>query len=72
MADLEHTGCAVLWGHNASSTWLPHATRVAVAKARGAKLVVVDPRRVGFAAKADQWLRVRPAAMARWHWDSLA
>ena len=62
MADLEHTGCVVLWGHNASSTWLPHATRVAAAKARGAKLVVVDPRRVGFAAKADQWLRVRPGS----------
>ncbi len=62
MPDLEHTGCVVLWGHNPSSTWLPHATRVADAKARGAKLVVVDPRRVGFAAKADQWLRVRPGS----------
>jgi len=62
MADLEHTGCVVLWGHNASSTWLPHGTRVAAAKARGAKLVAVDPRRVGFAAKADQWLRVRPGS----------
>ena len=62
MADLEHTGCVVLWGHNPSSTWLPHGTRVADARARGAKLVVVDPRRVGFASKADQWLRVRPGS----------
>ena len=62
MADLEHTGCVVLWGHNPSSTWLPHGTRVADARARGAKLVVVDPRRVGLAAKADQWLRVRPGS----------
>ena len=62
MPDLEHTGCIVLWGHNPSSTWLPHATRVADAKARGAKLVVIDPRRVGFASKADQWLRVRPGS----------
>ena len=30
------------------------------AKARGARLVVVDPRRAGVAAKADEWLRVRP------------
>ena len=30
------------------------------ARARGARLVVVDPRRVGVAAKADEWLRVRP------------
>ena len=62
MADLEHAGCVVLWGHNASATWLPLGTRVAAARARGAKLVVVDPRRVGFAAKADQWLRVRPGS----------
>ncbi len=60
MADLAHTGCVLLWGHNTSMTWLAHATRVADAKARGAKLVVVDPRRIGLAAKADQWLRVRP------------
>ena len=35
---------------------------MAEAQARGAKLVVVDPRRVGLAAKADQWLRVRPGS----------
>jgi len=62
MADLEHTGCVVLWGHNPSSTWLPHGARVASARARGAKLIVVDPRRIGLAAKADQWLRVRPGS----------
>ena len=45
VADLENTGSIVLWGHNPSSTWLPFGTRVAAAKARGAKLVVVDPRR---------------------------
>lgn len=62
MPDLAHTGCIVLWGHNPSATWLAHGTRVADARARGAKLVVVDPLRVGFAAKADEWLRVRPGS----------
>jgi anaerobic selenocysteine-containing dehydrogenase len=62
MTDLAHTGCVLLWGHNTGMTWLAHATRVADAKARGAKLVVVDPRRAGLAAKADQWLRVRPGS----------
>ena len=62
MTDLAHTGCVLLWGHNTSMTWIAHATRVADARARGAKLVVVDPRRVGLAAKADQWLRVRPGS----------
>ena len=62
MTDLANTGCVLLWGHNTSMTWLAHATRVADARARGAKLVVVDPRRAGLAAKADQWLRVRPGS----------
>jgi anaerobic selenocysteine-containing dehydrogenase len=62
MTDLDHTGCVLLWGHNTSMTWIAHATRVTDARARGAKLVVIDPRRVGLAAKADQWLRVRPGS----------
>ncbi|WP_158807032.1 molybdopterin-dependent oxidoreductase [Beijerinckia sp. L45] len=60
--DFEQSECIVLWGHNPSATWLDHATAASAAKARGARLVVVDPRRVGFAARADQWLRVRPGA----------
>ena len=49
-------------GHNPSTTWLAYASRVAEAKARGAKLIVVDPRRAGLAVKADVWLRVRPGS----------
>src|SRR5262249_55500696 len=30
------------------------------AKARGARLIVIDPRRTGLAEKSDVWLRVRP------------
>jgi anaerobic selenocysteine-containing dehydrogenase len=37
---------------------------VADARARGAKLIVVDPRRIGFAVKADCWLRVQPGTDA--------
>ena len=32
------------------------------AQARGARLIVVDPRRAGLAARADLWLRVRPGS----------
>lgn len=60
--DFAASGCIVLWGHNPSATWLDHATAVGAARSRGARLVVVDPRRAGFAARADQWLRVRPGA----------
>ena len=62
MPDFERTDCIVLWGHNPSATWLAYASRVAEAKARGARLIVVDPRRAGLAVKADAWLRVRPGS----------
>ena len=58
--DWEHAGCALLWGHNPGTSWIAQARQVADAKARGAKLVIVDPRRAGAANKADLWLRVRP------------
>jgi anaerobic selenocysteine-containing dehydrogenase len=60
--DFANAGCIVLWGHNPSATWLDHATATAKACARGARLIVVDPRRAGFATRADQWLRVRPGS----------
>jgi anaerobic selenocysteine-containing dehydrogenase len=60
--DFERSECVVLWGHNPSATWLDHATATRSARVRGARLIVVDPRRVGFAGRADQWLRVRPGA----------
>jgi anaerobic selenocysteine-containing dehydrogenase len=58
--EFHHTGCVLLWGHNPSTALLTHATAVVAAQARGARLIVVDPRRAGLAAKADLWLRVRP------------
>ncbi|MFI4986061.1 MAG: molybdopterin-dependent oxidoreductase [Alphaproteobacteria bacterium] len=60
--DYARTGCVLFWGHNPSTAWLTHATGAAEAKARGAKLIVVDPRQAGLANKADLWLRVRPGS----------
>jgi anaerobic selenocysteine-containing dehydrogenase len=60
--DFAQTGCVLLWGHNPAATWLSQATAIADAHARGAALVVVDPRRAGLAARADEWLRVRPGS----------
>ena len=62
MPDFARTDCIILWGCNPSTTWLAYASRVAEAKARGAKLIVIDPRRAGLAVKADSWLRVRPGS----------
>jgi len=60
MPDYEHTGCIVHWGFNPAVCWPAQANEANRAIKRGAKLVVVDPRRAGLAGRADQWLRLRP------------
>jgi anaerobic selenocysteine-containing dehydrogenase len=64
MPDLDRAACILFWGYNPSLSRLAHATATRDALRRGAKLVVVDPRRAGFASKADAWLRVRPGTDA--------
>ena len=58
--DFERAGAVLLWGHNPGATSLAFARAIAAAQGRGARLVVVDPRRVGFAARADVHLQPRP------------
>src|SRR2546428_4212275 len=58
--DVERSGCIVLWGSNPPATLLDLGTRIVAARKRGARLVVVDPRRVGLANRADVLLQVRP------------
>jgi anaerobic selenocysteine-containing dehydrogenase len=60
MPDYAHTGCIVYWGFNPAVCWPAQAQEATRAIKRGAKLVVVDPRRAGLAGRADQWLRLRP------------
>ena len=60
MPDIENSGVLILWGYNPSFTRLTHATATVGALKRGMRLIVIDPRRVGLAGKADLWLRVRP------------
>ncbi|MCW6003308.1 molybdopterin-dependent oxidoreductase [Micromonospora sp. CPCC 205371] len=60
LPDLDHAGCILYWGYNPSVARLAHATGTAAALRRGARLIVVDPRKAGLASKADHWLRVRP------------
>lgn len=73
MPDVARSGCIVLWGSSPSGNFLSLASDVAAAKARGVKLLVIDPRRVGLANKADVWLQVRPGtdgalALGLIHW----
>jgi anaerobic selenocysteine-containing dehydrogenase len=58
--DVARSATIVLWGANPSANELHIATAIVDALTRGAKLVVVDPRRVGLANKADLLLQVRP------------
>lgn len=60
MPDLENAGCILFWGYNPNIARLAHATATSAALKRGARLIVVDPRRAGLAQKADLWLQVRP------------
>ncbi|HSD61694.1 MAG TPA: molybdopterin-dependent oxidoreductase, partial [Burkholderiales bacterium] len=61
--DLKHTNLLLNFGANyhegeQSSRWLDWAT--AQARERGMKAVVIEPRLSNCAAKADQWVPVRP------------
>jgi anaerobic selenocysteine-containing dehydrogenase len=64
MPDLEHASCILYWGYNPNVARLAHATATVDALKRGARLIVVDPRRAGLAGRADLWLQVRPGTDA--------
>jgi anaerobic selenocysteine-containing dehydrogenase len=60
--DYDNSRCILLWGFNPHASWPAAAARIGQAKARGAKIVVIDPRKSAVAEKADLWLRVQPGA----------
>jgi anaerobic selenocysteine-containing dehydrogenase len=60
MADITESGCLILWGYNPSFSRITHATATVAGLKRGMKLIVIDPRNIGLANKADVWIRVRP------------
>lgn len=71
--DYVHASLIVLWGFNPSASGIHLVPILKEAKARGAQVVVVDPRRTPQAKSADQHLAVRPGtdvvlalAVARW------
>ncbi|MBI3325506.1 MAG: molybdopterin-dependent oxidoreductase, partial [Nitrospinae bacterium] len=58
--DYDHARCILLWGANPHASQPADAMRISRAKARGAKLIVIDPRKASVVDKAELWLRVRP------------
>ncbi len=57
--DMEKTKCVLLWGHNPDESRFPLARQVRKAMGEGAKLVVIDPRRIPL-AKEGLHLQIRP------------
>jgi thiosulfate reductase/polysulfide reductase chain A len=61
MQDVGNARCIVIWGFQPSqSRIIPDWRDILEAKKRGAKIIVVDPRRTKEAEIADLWLQVRP------------
>ena len=60
LPDFDNARCMLIWGVNPPATSPAQAARISRARNRGAKLIVIDPRKTTLAAKADCWLRVRP------------
>ncbi len=62
----------ILWGHNPDASDFPLKLALERNLAKGAKLVVIDPRRIPLADQADMYLKIRPGtdgamAMAMMH-----
>ena len=59
-ADYENTALLLIWGHNPYTSVRCNVRDIHRSRRKGAKLVVIDPRRTELAEKADLWLQVRP------------
>lgn len=58
--DIENASCVLVWGSNLQGNSPKRFAALKKAQERGAKVIVVDPRRTPVAARADLWLRVNP------------
>lgn len=58
--DYEEAGCLMVVGSDPSSDHPVIAVRLRRAVSRGARLIVVNPRRIELCDQADLWLRLRP------------
>ncbi|MBU3947881.1 MAG: molybdopterin-dependent oxidoreductase [Proteobacteria bacterium] len=59
-ADQKNSKCIVLWGHNPSASNFIAAEKIKYATDNGAKLVVIDPRKIALAKNADIFAQIRP------------
>ncbi|MBI9066776.1 MAG: molybdopterin-dependent oxidoreductase [Salinivirgaceae bacterium] len=62
--DLENAKLIILWGKNPAETNIQQMIPIEKAQAKGAKLVVIDPRRTASAERADLLLQAIPGTDA--------
>ncbi len=61
----ENTKCMIIWGVNpAASSFYGAENILKLQEKRGAKLIVIDPRKIALAEKADIWAQLRPGTDA--------
>ncbi len=60
--DIDHTHCLLVTGANPTEGHPVVGARMKEAALRGAKLIVIDPRRIELAAMADVYLQLRPGS----------
>jgi len=60
LQDYAHANLIILWGVNPSASGIHILPHVQAARKRGARVVVIDPRRTRIAASADLHLPVKP------------
>jgi anaerobic selenocysteine-containing dehydrogenase len=77
LGDYEHARLIVVWGCNPTVSGIHFGPPVLRARQRGARLVVVDPRRTRLARQADLHIPLRPGtdvpvalAIVRWLFES--
>ncbi len=58
--DFAHTKYLMLWGVAEDHDSNPLKLGLGALKARGAKIVAINPVRTGYAASADEWVPIRP------------
>ncbi len=58
--DYAHAKCIVFWGSEPDVATPAQAREVHRSLGRGAKMIVIDPRPIPMARRADLWLRIRP------------
>jgi len=60
VADPENSRCIVIWGHNPDNSNPMLGRAVQKGRDKGARLIVVDPKRTRLAGEADIHLQIRP------------